>query len=106
MTTLKDRGEGFENKFAHDAETEFRINARRNRLLGLWAAEKLKLEGDAAEAYAREVVQADFEEVGDADVVRKVMGDFATAGVLIGEPELREVMAVKREEARAQILAG
>jgi hypothetical protein len=106
MTTLKDRGEGFENKFAHDAETEFRINARRNRLLGLWAAERLRLEGDAAEAYAREVVQADFEEVGDADVVRKVLADFAAAGVLVSEQELREVMAAKREEARAQILAG
>lgn len=106
MTTLKDRGEGFENKFAHDAETEFRINARRNRLLGLWAAERLGLAGEAAESYAREVVQADFEEVGDADVVRKVMGDFAAAGVLVSEAELREVMAAKREDARAQILAG
>jgi hypothetical protein len=106
MTTLKDRGEGFENKFAHDAEVEFRVNSRRNRLLGLWAAGKLGLEDSAAEDYARAVVQADFEEAGDGDVVRKLMADFGAAGVLVSEAELREVMDRKREEARAQIAAG
>lgn len=104
MTTLKDRGEGFENKFARDQELEFRVTARRNRLVGLWAAEKLGRTGEAAEAYAREVVQADLEEAGDEDVVRKLMADFDAAGILVSRAELAEVLAAKRAEARAQIL--
>jgi hypothetical protein len=75
MSTLDKREEGFEKKFALDEEQKFKAEARRNRLLGLWAAEKLGITGDAATAYAKEVVAADFEEAGDADVLRKVMAD-------------------------------
>jgi len=106
MTTLRDRGEGFENKFAHDAEMEFRITARRNRLVGLWAAAKLGRTGTDAEAYAREVIEADLEEAGDADLIRKLQADFGAAGVLVSDQELREVLASRREEARAQLLEG
>jgi hypothetical protein len=106
MTTLRDRGEGFENKFAHDAEMEFRITARRNRLVGLWAAAKLGRTGTDAEAYAREVIEADLEEAGDADLIRKLQRDFGAAGVLVSDQELREVLASRREEARAQLLEG
>ncbi len=75
MAGLKDREEGFEKKFAHDAELKFKAEARRNKLLGLWAAEKLGKSGDDADAYAKEVIIADFEEAGDEDVFRKVRGD-------------------------------
>src|SRR6201986_1591116 len=80
MTTFDKREEGFEKKFAHDEEVRFKANARRNKLLGLWAAEKLGLSGAAADAYAKEVVAADFEESGDADVARKVRKDFDAKG--------------------------
>ncbi len=103
MTTLRDRGEGFENKFAHDQELEFRVTARRNRLLGLWAAEKLGRMGAEAEAYAREVIEADLKEAGDEDVIAKLMADFAAAGVLVSRAELLEAMAARRAEARAQL---
>jgi hypothetical protein len=75
MTTFDDRENAFENKFAHDEELKFRVTARRNKLLGLWAAELLGRTGDDAAAYAKEVVAADFEEAGDDDVIRKVVGD-------------------------------
>jgi len=75
MTTFDKREEGFEKKFALDAEQKFKAESRRNKLLGLWVAEKLGLSGEAANTYAREVVAADFEEAGDGDVVRKVMND-------------------------------
>lgn len=90
MTSLKDREKGFENKFAHDAELKFKAEARRNRLLGEWAAEKMGHEDPAA--YAREVVQADFEEAGDEDVFRKVRGDFDAKGVSVSDEELRMKM--------------
>ena len=80
MTTFDKREEGFEKKFALDEEQKFKAEARRNRLLGLWAAEKLGISGDAATAYAKEVVAADFEEAGDADVLRKVMNDLDRQG--------------------------
>ena len=76
MTSFDDRQDAFEKKHAHDQETAFKVTARRNKLLGLWAAEKLGLTGDAAEAYAKEVVASDFEEAGDHDVFRKVRADF------------------------------
>ena len=79
MSTFDDRENAFENKFAHDAQMQFRAEARRNKLLGLWAAELMGKTGDAAEAYAREVINADFEEAGDEDVFRKVSGDLAVA---------------------------
>jgi len=75
MAGLKDREEGYENKFAHDAKMQFKAEARRNKLLGLWAAEKLGKSGDDADAYAKEVIRSDFEEAGDDDVFRKVRGD-------------------------------
>lgn len=75
MTTFDDRETAFESKFAHDAEMQFRAEARRNKLLGMWAADLMGKEGDAAVAYAMEVVNADFEEAGVEDVVRKVAGD-------------------------------
>ncbi len=75
MTTFDDRENAFENKFAHDQEMQFKAEARRNKLMGLWVADILEKKGDDAEAYAREVVKADFEEAGHEDVMRKVLGD-------------------------------
>ena len=92
MTTFDQRKDAFENKFAHDEELRFKATARRNKLLGLWAAEKLGKSGTDAEAYAKSVVVADFEEAGDEDVVRKVKNDFALAGVSITDTEIRTVM--------------
>jgi hypothetical protein len=83
-------GKHHEHRHAQDSELEFKIVVRRNRLLGMWAAEKLGLAGDAAAAYAKEVVGADFEEPGDEDVVRKVMRDFREKGVTTGEAEVRD----------------
>ena len=82
MTTFDKREEGFEKKFAHDEELRFKANARRNKLLGLWAAEKLGITGDAANVYAKEVVMADFEESGDNDVFKKVHKDLEGKGVI------------------------
>lgn len=87
MSGLKDREKAFENKYAHDQEMKFRIIARRNKLVGLWAAGLLN-QADA-DAYAKEVVAADFEEAGDEDVVRKIASDFAGAGVSVGAEEIR-----------------
>jgi hypothetical protein len=86
MTTFDKREEGFEKQFAHDEELRFRANARRNKLLGLWAAEKLGLSGADADAYAKEVVMADFEEAGDHDVFRKIRKDFDAKGVAQSRP--------------------
>ena len=83
MTTFDKREEGFEKKFALDEEQKFKAEARRNKLLGLWAAEQLEMSGDAATAYAREVVAADFEEAGHGEVLRKVMGDLTAKGKVI-----------------------
>lgn len=92
MTSMDDRKNAFENKFAHDEELKFKAMARRNKMLGLWAAEKLGKTGDAAEAYAREVVNSDFEEAGDHDVFRKVRADFDAAGVDQSDHQLRRTM--------------
>ena len=92
MTTFDQRKDAYENKFAHDEELRFKATARRNKLLGLWAAEKLGKSGAEADAYAKSVVVADFEEAGDEDVVRKVKNDFALAGVSITDTEIRTVM--------------
>ena len=104
MTSFDKREEGFEKKFAHDEELKFKANARRNKLLGLWAAEKLGLSGPQADAYAKEVVMADFEEAGDNDVLRKVAKDLAGKGVteLAVRAQMDELMA----QAIAQIKAG
>ena len=81
MTGFDDREKAFENKFARDEEVQFKVMARRNRLLGQWAAGKMGLTPEETDSYAREVVQADFEEAGDDDVLRKVLGDLTSAGV-------------------------
>lgn len=104
MTTFDDRKDAFEKKFAHDAELKFKAESRRNRLLGLWAAEKLGKSGDDATAYAKEVIAADFEEAGDEDVVRKVTKDLAGKGV--AEQVIREKMLELLGVAVEQIKAG
>jgi hypothetical protein len=106
MTTFDKREEGFEKKYALDEEKKFKAEARRNRLLGLWAAEKLGMSGDAATAYAKEVVASDFEEAGDGDVVRKVLGDLKAKGVAVTEPQLRVTMDQLMAQAVAQLKAG
>jgi hypothetical protein len=106
MTTFDKREEGFEKKFAHDEELRFKATARRNKLLGLWAAEKLGKTGEEAEAYAKSVVLADFEEPGDDDVVKKVMGDFAAAGVTQSEHQVRRTMDELMAAAIEQVKAG
>ncbi|RUZ74261.1 DUF1476 domain-containing protein [Mesorhizobium sp. M7A.F.Ca.US.006.01.1.1] len=92
MSSMKDRQEGFEKKFAMDEETKFRAMARRNKLLGLWAGEKLGKSGADADAYAKEVVHADFEEAGDNDVFRKVRADFDAAGIAQSDAQIRTAM--------------
>ena len=106
MTTFDKREEGFEKKFAHDEELRFKANARRNKLLGLWAAEKMGLSGPAAEAYAKEVVVADFEESGDNDVLRKVRKDFDAKGVSQSDQDIRNAMIELMAQAIDQIKAG
>jgi hypothetical protein len=106
MTTFDKREEGFEKKFAHDEELRFKANARRNKLLGMWAAEKLGLSGSEADAYAKEVVTADFEEAGDNDVFRKVRKDFDAKGVAQSDHQIRRTMDELMEQAVAQIKAG
>ncbi|MEM1273594.1 MAG: DUF1476 domain-containing protein [Pseudomonadota bacterium] len=101
MSTFEDRESAFENKFAHDAEMQFKAEARRNKLMGLWVAEKLGISGDEADAYAKEVVRSDFEEAGHEDVMRKVMGDL---GDLVPEAEVRAKYANLLSEAKAQIM--
>ncbi|MCV2870406.1 DUF1476 domain-containing protein [Defluviimonas sp. WL0002] len=101
MTTFDDRENAFENKFAHDEELRFKAEARRNKLLGLWAAGLLGKTGDDAAAYAKEVVMADFEEAGDEDVFRKVAGDL---GDRAEEPMIRAKMFELMEEAKRQIM--
>lgn len=100
MVDMKDREEGFERKFAHDEELRFKATVRRNRLLGQWAAEKLGKTGDAVDAYAKEVVAADFEEAGDEDVFRKLRADFDAAGVSVSDHQIRRTM----EELLAQAI--
>ena len=101
MTTFDDRENAFENKFAHDAEMQFKAEARRNRLLGLWAADLMGKTGDDAQAYAKEVVAADFEEAGHEDVVRKVKGDL---GERATEDEIRRKLAELMKVAKAQLM--
>lgn len=106
MTTFDDREKGFESKFALDQEQEFKALARRNKLLGLWAAEKMELSADSAEEYAKAVVRADFEQPGEEDVFRKVAGDFKGAGLTVSEGEIRSKMDELGSIARDQIRAG
>lgn len=106
MTTFDQRQEGFEKKFAHDEELRFKATARRNKLLGLWAAEKLGLSGAEAEDYAKTVVRADFEEAGDDDVFRKIKGDLDARKVEQSDHQIRRTMDELMETAIAQIQAG
>lgn len=93
MSGFDDRGDAFENKFAHDEQMEFKAIARRNKLLGNWAAEKLGLSGDEASEYAKSVVRSDFEEPGEEDVYRKIKGDFDEAGTDVSEADIRKAMS-------------
>ncbi|WP_027534548.1 DUF1476 domain-containing protein [Bradyrhizobium sp. WSM3983] len=106
MSEFNKREEGFEKKYALDEEQKFRAEARRNRLLGLWAAEKLGITGEAATAYAKEVVAADFEEAGDGDVLRKVMADFAAKNIALTEQAIRSKMNELIAVAAAEVKAG
>jgi hypothetical protein len=105
MTTFDKREEGFEKQFAHDEDLKFKANARRNRLLGLWAAEKLGLPAAEAAAYAKEVVVADFEEAGDDDVFRKIRKDFDAKGVKESDHQIRRTMDELMAKAIAEIKA-
>ena len=104
MTTFDNREKGFEAKYKHDQETQFKVTARRNKLLGLWAAEKLGLTGEAAEAYAKEVVVADFDEPGEEDVFRKVSGDLDGKGVAEKDirHEMERLVAVASEQVAGE----
>lgn len=106
MTTFDEREKGFESKFALDQEQEFKAVARRNKLLGLWAADKMGLSPESADAYAAAVVRADFEQPGDEDVVRKVSGDLKDSGLSVSESELRSKMDELMSHAREQIRKG
>lgn len=104
MTDFNDRERAEEAKFAHDEEMQFRIQARRNRLLGAWAAERMNLSAVEAEAYAKAVVQADFEEAGDEDVIRKLLGDLVSAGIDVSEADVRAALEAKAIEARRALM--
>jgi hypothetical protein len=105
MTTFDKREEGFEKQFAHDEELRFKATARRNKLLGLWAAQKLGMAGAEAEAYANEVIVADLEEAGDDDVFRKLRRDFDAKGVKESDHQIRRTMDEFMAQAVAQIKA-
>jgi hypothetical protein len=104
MTTFDDRQRAFETKYARDQELQFKVVARRNRLLGQWAAKKMGLTEAEADAYARDVIRADFEEAGDDDVVRKLLGDLTSAGVEIDDASIREQLEHKTVEARRHFI--
>lgn len=104
MTQFDDRERAFEAKFARDEEMQFRILARRNRLLGEWAARLMGLSDVESESYAKDVVRADFEEAGDEDVIRKVLGDLTSAGIDCDDAKIRDTLGLKLVEARRQII--
>ncbi len=104
MTTFDDRERAFETKFARDEEMQFRLTARRNKLLGHWAAGKMNLTPEEADAYAKAVVQADFEEAGDEDVIRKLLGDLTAAGVEIDDAAVRAAIDEQTVEAKRQLM--
>jgi len=103
MASFEDREKGFERKFAHDEELKFKATARRNRLLGLWAAAQMGITGDDAQAYAREVIKADLEEPGEEDVFRKIRRDFDAKGVDQSDHQIRRQMTDLMGEAVVQI---
>ena len=104
MSSFDDRERAFEAKYARDEEMQFRVIARRNRLLGQWAARRMGLTEAEADGYAKDVVRSEFEEAGDHDVVRKVLGDLTAAGVDTDEDQVREAFKNKEIEARRQII--
>ncbi len=104
MTQFDDRERAFESIYARDQEMQFKIVARRNRLLGHWAAKKMGLTEAEAEAYAKDVIRADFEEAGDEDVIRKLLGDLISAGVEIDDAAIRQALEHKTVEARRQFI--
>jgi len=104
MTNFSDRERAEEAKYARDEDMHFRIDARRNRLLGAWAAEKMGLSAVESEAYAKSVVQADFEEAGYEDVIRKILGDLISAGIEISEADVRSALEAKAVEARRALM--
>ena len=104
MTTFDDRERAFEAKYVHDEEMRFRVIARRNKLLGHWAAGLMKLSPVEAEAYAKDVVRADFEEAGDEDVIRKLLGDLTAAGVETDEAAIRHALQERTVEAKRQLM--
>jgi hypothetical protein len=106
MTSFDKREEGFEKKFAHDEELRFKAMARRNKLLGLWAAGKMGLEGAAADEYAKSVVMADFEEAGDEDVFRKIRADLDSAKIEQSDHQIRRTMDELLATAVQQVQAG
>ena len=105
VTTFNDREKAFEDKYKHDQELQFRVEVRRNKLLGLKVAELIDLKGDAADAYAKEVVASDFEEAGDEDVFRKVFAALQAKNVDFSEHRLRKLMEDLREEAKNQVMS-
>jgi hypothetical protein len=105
MTNFEDREKGFERKFAHDEELKFRATARRNKLLGMWAAGEMGITGDAAQGYAREVIKADLEQPGEEDLFRKIRRDFDAKGVQQSDHQIRRKMSDLMSEAIAQIEA-
>ncbi len=106
MTTFDDRKDAFERKFAHDEELRFKAMARRNKLFGLWAAGQLGKQGADADAYAKSVVMADFQEAGDDDVLRKVRGDLEAGGKSVPDAELRRTMNELLARAVEEVQAG
>lgn len=104
MNDFNDRERAFETKFARDEEMQFKITARRNKLLGLWAADKMGLTEVEADAYAKDVIRADFEEAGDEDVVRKLLGDMTAAGIDIDDATIRQTIEHKEVEARRHFI--
>jgi len=104
MTTFDDREKAFEEKYKHNQDLQFKVEVRRSKLLGLWAAELLGLQGREAEAYAKEVVACDFDEPGDADLVRKVLGDISAKQVEMSEHRLRKKLQELQVEAKHQIM--
>jgi hypothetical protein len=106
MTSFDKREEAYEQQFAHDEELRFKATARRNKLLGLWAAEKLGMTGAEAETYAKSVVMSDFEEPGDHDVLRKIRRDFDEKSVVQSDHQISRVMSELMAKAVADIKAG
>ena len=106
MTSFKDRERGEEAKYAFDEETSFKIAARRNRLLGEWAADLMNLTEEEADSYKKAVVQADFEEAGEEDVIRKVLGDLTAASCDVDEAAVRAKLAECEVGGRRQLISG